>query len=1308
MKMMHKTCVICLYAGMSILPFTGAVADEVPTILTENVVNLQETISPEGFVHPGISCNAETLRIMREKVIAGVSPWVDYFEGMRRTQFANLNKRPRLVSQITNDGGIGAFSQDAHLAWAHTILYIVTGNEEYRKTPVEIIKWYGSRTEESFFPQYFNDSHIKIGKYVYTMCSAVDILRATTPKDEKLAVTQEMVDALQKYCIYPIRKNSIERNDYFMNQHTYAIMGYLASTILGDEVEDYKQAVEWTTVNATTPNWGRSGDIKNQIRLVTRNDKTGEAVEPNLQLVEMGRDMPHAEGNLTNLLMMSKTIDFQKTKVDPVAGTVTGKADGVSPINFLDNRLPKGAALFAKYNLGYDLTWVPTYTETDPKHGDYLARFDQPSWRGGGGGNGTANSYHYFKAVGIDMESGPLHYIKAAFDATAVGREHGARSGSHFDSVHNYGFDFWIGLPAAASDAAPDPEKAKRALAVVLPPLEVTRDGVPVTGRQFEYSFVDLSAHAMPGDIYPGSTNDIPLKVQADADGTRYVRMALEKNPRTMVMLTWFPGGAGLRVRSDSVVKLNFGRETIYLPNTNGEWKYVTSDFGNRGVLYIQATPMDGAATIDFDRIDTEANQVLPLSFDVAEDSISFPTYAGAAIAKTYAATTPDKYLFGGATWAPGKVGDALILRSNGQYAQLKDGIVGDLDDFSISAWIMPNKLDPFARVFDFGDSRENYMFMTPTDGKVLKFAIRIPGGQEQAVLGKEPIKTGSWQHVVLTLSGNTGILYVDGKEVGRNSNITLKPSSLGKTQQNYLGKSQWPDPYLAGMVDDFTIFNKALSADEIEKIYTSNQRIDSKASAVRYKFDRQSIESDKEKIEYTARNLPAGAVLDGTSGKFTWTPSVNQAGDHTLYITAHTPVSLRTMRVDIHVAKDLQAALDYVARVYDPKEKYESATLKAFKAALQTKDLATVRKAADQLALLNPKLADGTLDYRMASTGPERGIKQMADGDPLSWGGLWGFDKNVTMDFGNHFKVKANAFRIQCRDGFPIRVAESVVYGSNDRKQWTLLTENKAKASGDLQTLTVKKEELDKAYRYLRLFMPAKPFPIFEIGEFRILGERIEDYSPDYHVAYIKGYDDSTFRPDQKLTKAEAVSLLAGLVDDYTDRGAYTCGFVDVPKDALYYDDVAYMSSKGIGHGFTQPVKYVNGDAENRFHPQALISRGELAGIMSRMQWLKGDDGPVLKDVTTDTPNAAEIRRVAREGWLTADEAGSFRPDAPVTRAEFVVAANKMLQRHCVGEIPSAQAFKDVDKSHRAYTDIMEATATHPDQGEKDGDNGK
>jgi len=1087
--------------GASILPFAGAMAAQNQTILTDHPVELRETISPQGFVHPGISCDAQTLATMREKVLAGVSPWVDYFEGLRRTRFADLKERPKFVPQITKDADIAAFAHDAQLAWGQTILYVVTGDEAYRKTPLEIIRWYGSRTKESFFPTYFTDSHIKIGKYVYTLCSAVDILRATTPRDAKLAVTEPMVDALQKFCIHPIREKCIQNKGYFMNQHSYAIMGYLASAILGNEVDDYRQAVEWTTVNATSDNQGRNGSIKQQIRLVTRNDKTGESVEPHLQVVEMGRDQPHAAGDIDNLLMMAKTIGFQKTKVDPVRGTVTDAKDGVSVVHFLDDRLPKGAALFAKYNLGYDLPWTPTWSETAK---DNMVTYDQISYFGRGsiGGNGIPAGYYYYKGIGLDVESGPYRYLKVALDAIAAGREQAARSGKYIDQLHNYAFDFWIGLPASASDAAPDPEKAKRALAVPLPPLKVTRDGVPVEGEQLEFEFVDLPAHAQPGDRYPGSAEGKPLQVLRDADGTGYLRMSLDKEPRSFVAFTRFPRGAGLRVRSNSLVKLSFSRDEdfsrgtyaqeLIVPDTKGQWNHVLTTFEGGGRLHVQATPLAGPATIDFDRAETEKPTLRPLAFESGADTVSIPSFVGANIRQVFTAT-----------------------------------------------------------------------------------------GGEGAVT-------------------------------------------------------------------------------------------------------------------YSAMNLPAGAQLDSAAGALSWSPSAEQAGDHALYVTARAGDTLRTMRVDVHVARDLQAALDDVARAYDPAKRYVSTTEQAFKAARKSRDLAALKKAADELELLNPRLPDGTLDYRkIASTRRDYGLTKMADGDPLSYGGLWGFDKSFTLDFGAPFKVRSEAFRIQARNGFPIRVSEAVVYGSNDRKQWTLLTENKAKSVAEMQTLTVKKEEQPKPYRYLRFFMPAKPYPIFEIGELRIVGERVEDHTPTWNAAYIQGYDDGTFRPDRKLTKAEAVSLLAGLVDDYTDKGAYTCDFVDVPRDAPYFDDLAYMASKIVSP--TGPaVKYVTGDSEKRFHPDAPITRGELAGIMARMWGLKGDDGPKLSDVSADTAKAAEIRRVAREGWLIGDKSGRFRPDAPVTRAEFVVAANRLIQRT---QLPreGMPSFSDVNPSFWAYDDIMKAATTYP-----------
>src|SRR5207249_191672 len=122
------------------------------------------------------------------------------------------------------------------------------------------------------------------------------------------------------------------------------------------------------------------------------------------------------------------------------------------------------------------------------------------------------------------------------------------------------------------------------------------------------------------------------------------------------------------------------------------------------------------------------------------------------------------------------------------------------------------------------------------------------------------------------------------------------------------------------------------------------------------------------------------------------WAPRLDQVGDHAFYVTAKTAVSTCMVPVKIHVERELQAALDYVARVYQPSERYETPTLTAFKAALASRDLDALIESADQLKLLTPRLADGSLDYCKTWSSTILGSAKMADGDPLSWGGLWGF----------------------------------------------------------------------------------------------------------------------------------------------------------------------------------------------------------------------------------------------------------------------------------------------------------------------------
>lgn len=179
--------------------------------------------------------------------------------------------------------------------------------------------------------------------------------------------------------------------------------------------------------------------------------------------------------------------------------------------------------------------------------------------------------------------------------------------------------------------------------------------------------------------------------------------------------------------------------------------------------------------------------------------------------------------LASGATLVPGVAGNAVSLdgTANG-YVTLPVGLVNSLNDFSVATWVKLDASANWARIFDFGSGTTNYMFLTPKNGAngTLRYSITTGSGEQQ-ITTSSVIPTGAWTHIAMTQSGTVGILYVNGVEVGRNTGLLLKPSSLANTTQNWIGKSQWPDPLLAGKIDEFQIYSRALSASEISNLIT-------------------------------------------------------------------------------------------------------------------------------------------------------------------------------------------------------------------------------------------------------------------------------------------------------------------------------------------------------------------------------------------------------------------------------------------------------------------------------------------------------
>ena len=175
--------------------------------------------------------------------------------------------------------------------------------------------------------------------------------------------------------------------------------------------------------------------------------------------------------------------------------------------------------------------------------------------------------------------------------------------------------------------------------------------------------------------------------------------------------------------------------------------------------------------------------------------------------------------LVGGPVWVSGQFDNGLDLDGVDDHVTLPAGVTASLRDFTVAAWVKLDSLDNWSRVFDFGSNTANYMFLTPSNGatRKLRFAISTSGGGgEQIIESPAALPTGAWTHVAVTLSGRTGTLYVNGSVVGTNHSMTLSPSSLGATANNYIGKSQYPDPYLNGQVDEFQLHDRALAVAEV------------------------------------------------------------------------------------------------------------------------------------------------------------------------------------------------------------------------------------------------------------------------------------------------------------------------------------------------------------------------------------------------------------------------------------------------------------------------------------------------------------
>lgn len=179
----------------------------------------------------------------------------------------------------------------------------------------------------------------------------------------------------------------------------------------------------------------------------------------------------------------------------------------------------------------------------------------------------------------------------------------------------------------------------------------------------------------------------------------------------------------------------------------------------------------------------------------------------------------------------------------------------------------------------------------------------------------------------------------------------------------------------------------------------------------------------------------------------------------------------------------------------------------------------------------------------------------------------------------------------------------------------------------------------------------------------------------------YISGYKDNTFRPENFITREEVASVIHKLIDKkhFKELDSKVVWFYDVEPGRWSEADIADLAKLGVYGGYS----------DKTFRPRAYISRGEVAVILSRINGLPLSGNDMFVDTTMHWARR-EINAVADQGWIRGyKEDRTFRPNDPITRAEFVSMINSSLGLRRTGK-EKKNPFRDLKSGKWYYHEVL------------------
>ena len=206
--------------------------------------------------------------------------------------------------------------------------------------------------------------------------------------------------------------------------------------------------------------------------------------------------------------------------------------------------------------------------------------------------------------------------------------------------------------------------------------------------------------------------------------------------------------------------------------------------------------------------------------------------------------------------------------------------------------------------------------------------------------------------------------------------------------------------------------------------------------------------------------------------------------------------------------------------------------------------------------------------------------------------------------------------------------------------------------------------------------------------GKVTVTCESAGAITPNREASYVAGYEDGTFKPQNNITRAEAVTMLSRIIcaDTSSLASIVSCEYSDVSATDWYMPVIGFFQSLGY-------LEKLEGTG-NTISPKQYITRGEFAELSRHIitEVYNGKEFGIklFPDVKDSNPYYDSIGQLGYLGVIGGYEDGSFKPDNNITRAEAVTIVNRFLGRTPTGNA-GATVFYDID-SHWAKAQILAA----------------